>query len=115
MVSSRLADFRGRMVPIPNARDRMLGVTMNAVTGAGAMLAHLTNPGEAIGSQPTKQDSSHEATGRRLTKVAKLYAHASQQIINLQSSPDVAAAACDAIVRRLCLGLWRFIGIKGSN
>jgi SAM-dependent methyltransferase len=52
---------------------------------------------------------------RRMTKVAQLYAHASQQIINLQSTPSVAEAACDAVVRRLCLGLWRFIGIKGSN
>jgi hypothetical protein len=38
-----------------------------------------------------------------------------QQIINLQGSSDVAAAACDAVVRRLCLGLWRFIGIKSEN
>jgi hypothetical protein len=52
---------------------------------------------------------------RRMTKVAQLYAHASQQIINLQSTPSVAEAACDAVVRRLCLGLWRFIGIKGNN
>jgi hypothetical protein len=42
---------------------------------------------------------------RRTTKVAQLYAHASQQIINLQGSNDLAATACDAVVRRLCLGL----------
>jgi hypothetical protein len=49
---------------------------------------------------------------RRMTKVAQLYAHASRQIINLQGSNDLAATACDAVVRRLRLGLWRFIGIK---
>ena len=38
-----------------------------------------------------------------------------QQIINLQGSSDVAAAACDAVVGRRCLGLWRFIGIKSEN
>ena len=52
---------------------------------------------------------------RRMTKVAQLNAHASQQIINLQGSNDLAATACDAVVCRLCLGLWRFIGIKSEN
>jgi hypothetical protein len=51
---------------------------------------------------------------RRMSKVAQLYAHASQQTINLQGSNDLAATACDAVVRRLCLGLWRFIGIKSE-
>jgi len=50
-----------------------------------------------------------------MTKVAQLYAHASQQIINLQGSNDLAATARDAVVGRLCLGLWRFIGIKSEN
>jgi 2-polyprenyl-3-methyl-5-hydroxy-6-metoxy-1,4-benzoquinol methylase len=52
---------------------------------------------------------------RRMTKVAQLYAHASQQIINMQNTnaKDLTAEACDSVVRRLCLGLWRFIGIKG--
>jgi 2-polyprenyl-3-methyl-5-hydroxy-6-metoxy-1,4-benzoquinol methylase len=52
---------------------------------------------------------------RRMTKVAQLYAHASQHIIELQSTKEMAAAACDAVVRRLCLGLWRFIGIKTTD
>jgi len=52
---------------------------------------------------------------RRMTKVAQLNAHASQQIINLQGSNDLAATARDAVVRRLCLGLWRFIRIKSEN
>jgi hypothetical protein len=53
---------------------------------------------------------------RRMTKIAQLYAHASQQIIDMQSSDakDLTANACDAVVRRLCLGLWRFIGIKAD-
>ena len=51
---------------------------------------------------------------RRMVKVAQLYAHASQQIIQLQSDPDLLAAACDSVVRRLCLGLWRFLGIKST-
>jgi 2-polyprenyl-3-methyl-5-hydroxy-6-metoxy-1,4-benzoquinol methylase len=49
---------------------------------------------------------------RRMTKIAQLHAHASQQIISLQASPEIAAAACDAVVRRLCAGLWRFVGVK---
>ena len=48
----------------------------------------------------------------RMMKVAQLYTHASQQIIGLQNSPEVAGAACDAVVRRLCIGLWRFLGVK---
>lgn len=52
---------------------------------------------------------------RRMTKVAQLYAHASQQIIGLQSNPELLATACDSVVRRLCLGLWRFLGIKSAS
>jgi len=52
---------------------------------------------------------------RRMTKVAQLYAHASQQIISLSGKPELAAEACDAVVRRLCVGLWRFIGVKGTE
>jgi hypothetical protein len=40
-------------------------------------------------------------TGRRMTKVAQLYAHASRQISNLQDSLDLAEAACDAVVQAL--------------
>ena len=52
---------------------------------------------------------------RRMTRVAQLYAHASEQIIALRDQPEVLAEACDAVVRRLCLGLWRFIGVKGAD
>lgn len=52
---------------------------------------------------------------RMTTKVAQLYAHAGQQIINPQGSGNVAGAACDAVVRRLCIGLWRFTGAKSEN
>ncbi len=52
---------------------------------------------------------------RRMTKIARLCAHASQQIINLQGFNDVAEAACDAVVHSLSPGLWRFIGIKSEN
>jgi len=52
---------------------------------------------------------------RGMGKVAQLDAHASRQIINLQGSNDLAATACDAVVRGLCLGLWRFIGIQSEN
>ena len=50
-----------------------------------------------------------------MSKVAQLYAHASQQIINLQGSNDLVETACGAVVRRLGLGRWRFIGIKSEN
>jgi hypothetical protein len=49
---------------------------------------------------------------RRMTKVAQLRAHAGQQIISLQASPEIAAAARDAVVRRLCAGICRFVGVK---
>jgi 2-polyprenyl-3-methyl-5-hydroxy-6-metoxy-1,4-benzoquinol methylase len=49
---------------------------------------------------------------RRMTAVAALYAHASKQIASMADNPELSAAACDAVVRRLCLGLWRFIGVK---
>jgi hypothetical protein len=52
---------------------------------------------------------------RRVTKVARLYAHASQTIIDLQDRQELAATACDSVTRRLCLGLWRFIGIKAGS
>ena len=51
----------------------------------------------------------------RMTKVAQLYAHASQQIINMKDSPELVSEACDAVVRRLCVGLWRFLGAKGNG
>jgi 2-polyprenyl-3-methyl-5-hydroxy-6-metoxy-1,4-benzoquinol methylase len=51
---------------------------------------------------------------RRMIKVAQLYSHASQQIVRLAHKPEILAAACDAVVHRLCLGLWRFIGTKES-
>jgi 2-polyprenyl-3-methyl-5-hydroxy-6-metoxy-1,4-benzoquinol methylase len=52
---------------------------------------------------------------RRMTGVAKLYAHASHQIVALADKPELSSAACDAVVRRLCLGLWRFVGIKQAK
>lgn len=52
---------------------------------------------------------------RRMMLVARLYSHASEQVVALQNQPELLAAACDAIVRRLCLGLWRFIGIKNEG
>jgi SAM-dependent methyltransferase len=50
----------------------------------------------------------------RMTKVASLYSRVGQLIIELQKSnkSDAVAKACDAAVRRLCFGLWRFIGVK---
>jgi 2-polyprenyl-3-methyl-5-hydroxy-6-metoxy-1,4-benzoquinol methylase len=51
----------------------------------------------------------------RMTKVAQLYAHASQQIIRLENQPELFAEACDSVVRRLCVGLWRFLGIKTAG
>jgi hypothetical protein len=39
-----------------------------------------------------------------------------RQPANHQSAGfELAAIACDAVVRRLCLGLWRFMGIKSEN
>jgi 2-polyprenyl-3-methyl-5-hydroxy-6-metoxy-1,4-benzoquinol methylase len=51
----------------------------------------------------------------RMVKVARLYAQVSQLVIDLQGQPEAQEHACDAAVRRLCLGLWRFIGIKESE
>lgn len=52
---------------------------------------------------------------RRMTKVAQLYAHASEQIIALRDNPALLEVACDAVVRRLCVGLWRFVGTKSAQ
>jgi SAM-dependent methyltransferase len=51
---------------------------------------------------------------RRIIKVLELYAHASEVIKQLQSSPHGTGEACDQIVRRLCMPLWRFIGVKSG-
>ena len=40
----------------------------------------------------------------RMTQVAQLYAHASQTIIDLQGQQELAATACDSLVRRLLPG-----------
>jgi 2-polyprenyl-3-methyl-5-hydroxy-6-metoxy-1,4-benzoquinol methylase len=63
------------------------------------------------GLRPTLQ----KRIRHRMTKVAQLYAHASQQIIHLENQPDLFAEACDAVVRRLCVGLWRFLGTKAAG
>jgi hypothetical protein len=75
------------------------------------MCARLEKPIHA-GRRPELEKRIH----RRMTKVAQLYAHASQQNVDMQASnaQELMADACDAVVRRLCLGLWRFIGIKGN-
>src|SRR5579859_1563490 len=52
---------------------------------------------------------------RRMKKVAQLYAHASERIISFRDSPDLVSEACDAVVRRLCVGLWRFLGVKTNG
>jgi SAM-dependent methyltransferase len=48
---------------------------------------------------------------RRIVKVLELYAHASEIIKQLKDPAEVAEA-CDQTVRRLCMPLWRFIGMK---
>lgn len=54
----------------------------------------------------------------RMNKVARLYAQVGQLIVNLENGgnpetkAELIATACDAAVRRLCMGLWRFIGVK---
>jgi SAM-dependent methyltransferase len=52
---------------------------------------------------------------RRMIKVLELYAHASELIKQWQSRPEDAAEASDRTVRRLCLPLWRFIGVKSEG
>jgi hypothetical protein len=47
--------------------------------------------------------------------VLELYAHASELIKQWQSRPEDAAEASDRTVRRLCLPLWRFIGVKSTG
>lgn len=52
---------------------------------------------------------------RRIIKVLELYSHASEMIKQLQSRPEDSAEACDQVVRRLCMPLWRFIGVKAAK
>jgi SAM-dependent methyltransferase len=48
----------------------------------------------------------------RATKVAKLFMHASQVLKTLENNPAQLAKACDLVVRRLCISVWRFFGTK---
>jgi SAM-dependent methyltransferase len=54
--------------------------------------------------------------GRRMRKrmltVVKLYVHASQQLPALRSNLELVAQACDLIVGRILLPVWRLVGIK---
>lgn len=51
---------------------------------------------------------------RRILKVLELYAHSSEVIKQMQN-PEEAAEACDLVVRKLCMPLWRFIGTKAAK
>jgi SAM-dependent methyltransferase len=51
---------------------------------------------------------------RRAKKVVELYVHASRVLKGLENEPEKLAAACQMIVSRLCLGVWRFLGVKSS-
>jgi MoaA/NifB/PqqE/SkfB family radical SAM enzyme/SAM-dependent methyltransferase len=48
----------------------------------------------------------------RAAKVAKLYAHAGQVLKSLERNPAQLGNACDQVVRRLCRGVWGFVGAK---
>jgi SAM-dependent methyltransferase len=49
---------------------------------------------------------------RRIFKVVQLYAHALKQISEGRINPMEVPKACDLVVQRLCVSLWRFIGTR---
>jgi len=52
---------------------------------------------------------------RRINKAIQLYIHASRVIGQLQAQPEQMKEACDYLVRRLGLPLWKFVGIKEAK
>jgi len=74
--------------------DRVIDLLLWYAPAASEMCKRLETP-----IYPGLRRELEKRIRRRMTKVARLYAHASQQIINLQGSNDLAEAACDAVVR----------------
>jgi len=52
---------------------------------------------------------------KRMLKVVQLYVHASKQLPSLMAQPDLLAQACDSIVARILLPVWRLVGIKDAQ
>jgi len=52
---------------------------------------------------------------KRMLKVVQLYVHASRQLPSLMAQPDLLAQACDSIVARILLPVWRLVGIKDAQ
>jgi cyclopropane fatty-acyl-phospholipid synthase-like methyltransferase len=107
---------------------------MNAFSGCGVTLRHLQKHGsleelawfardisamcERLQKEihPGLRPELQARVRSRIIKVLELYAHACELIKEWQSSrPADAAEACDRIVRRLCLPLWRFVGVKDQG
>jgi SAM-dependent methyltransferase len=52
---------------------------------------------------------------RRMLKIAELYVHASRQLPLLESQPSLLEQACDEIVGRLLVEVWRLVGVKEAK
>jgi SAM-dependent methyltransferase len=48
----------------------------------------------------------------RMSLAVRLYNQGLQRAMALPEGSRTQAAVCDALVRRICMGLWRFIGVK---
>ena len=51
---------------------------------------------------------------RRGRKVVELYVHSSRVLKALENQPEQLALACQMIVNRICVAVWRFFGVKGK-
>lgn len=66
--------------------------------------------------QTAMHEGLSEAQRRKVrargVKVAQLYVHACRCLKELEQEPRQLAEACEMIVNRLCVGVWRFLGTK---
>jgi 2-polyprenyl-3-methyl-5-hydroxy-6-metoxy-1,4-benzoquinol methylase len=49
---------------------------------------------------------------RRIAAVARYFFRISDEIVKVGAHPELVAPLCDAVVKRVCVPVWRFIGVK---
>jgi hypothetical protein len=50
-----------------------------------------------------------------MVAVARYFARISELIVKNESNPELVARISDRLVKRLCLPVWRFVGIKPAQ
>ena len=67
--------------------------------------------GDLVRTQPREEQAATQPENADVVRLMTIH-QAKGMEFPVVFVPDLAAAACDAVVRRLCIGLWRFIGCK---